>query len=396
MRLLFFGFPINVPGGLRWGASILFSELSKNPKVETIDYIDYMLPVAKFLHIPIKEPEIGRAKRIKSIKGVFVSFFYYFILLVVKTRSSNLQLKLLKILCSKSVKDRHYDYVFLQETGAGSVEMIKAVFPNAKVIVYLNNPSKFVDDVISKKDRKRYCRNLGNADKIIVLTKSEIKGYVNKAKEYGEVINENNIEVVNNSLPEGKYEKSLLANKVIAFVSRFDPVQKGLDTMFKVAEQLPEGWRIQWAGSSKGSGNSYSEKYVRDYIRKNRLENKLELVGELSKPQLQNFLTSSSIYLSTSTFDGFPTSTLEAMAHGLPVVTTLHEGAIEVQQDNSGKDLFGLTAKINDINGIVKQLSKLTESKSLLEKYGKLSLERVKKYSKENYMKRIYEIVGLN
>ncbi len=63
-------------------------------------------------------------------------------------------------------------------------------------------------------------------------------------------------------------------------------------------------------------------------INEKSLEKQIELAG--SQKDVSKYLASSKIFLLTSDFEGLPISALEAMAHGLPVVTTNYPGADEL------------------------------------------------------------------
>jgi glycosyltransferase involved in cell wall biosynthesis len=69
------------------------------------------------------------------------------------------------------------------------------------------------------------------------------------------------------------------------------------------------------------------DKIVR-LIHQDSLEKNIELVG--SQRDVSKFLLSSKVFVLTSHFEGLPISALEAMAHGLPVITTNYPGAEEL------------------------------------------------------------------
>lgn len=112
------------------------------------------------------------------------------------------------------------------------------------------------------------------------------------------------------SLIEGFEEGAAKRNDVIA-VGSLVPV-KGLDLLMEVARCLP-GCHIAIVGD--GREESRLRALASD------LPN-VTFLGALSQPALARELSASRLYVSTSHAEGTPTTMLEAMAAGLPVITT--------------------------------------------------------------------------
>lgn len=87
----------------------------------------------------------------------------------------------------------------------------------------------------------------------------------------------------------------------------------------------------------------------------------IEITGKLSKSEWINKSVEFDIFLNTTNFDNMPVSVIEAMALGLPVVST-NVGGIPYLIENN-KD--GILVDKNDVNGMLKSVLKLIHSNSL-------------------------------
>jgi glycosyltransferase involved in cell wall biosynthesis len=77
--------------------------------------------------------------------------------------------------------------------------------------------------------------------------------------------------------------------------------------------------KLTMIGPDKGDG---SLEQVKSEVRRLNLEGRVRLPGAVPKAAVPNALNSGDIFLNTSHFDNTPVSVIEAMACGLPVVTT--------------------------------------------------------------------------
>ena len=99
-------------------------------------------------------------------------------------------------------------------------------------------------------------------------------------------------------------------------------------------------------------GSGPDEAGVRDLARKLGLLQDVTFVGE--DPDVVRHLAGAGLLISTSEFEGFGMSLLEAMACGVPVVTTNSGGVREVVSDACARvvdvgDVEGLAAAATDV-----------------------------------------------
>jgi glycosyltransferase involved in cell wall biosynthesis len=92
-----------------------------------------------------------------------------------------------------------------------------------------------------------------------------------------------------------------------------------------------------------------------------------DIAGELNKAD---------IYIMSSDYEGLPLSVLEAMACGLPVVTTKAGGVIDIVKNNKN----GLLVEVGNEKQLVDAMNKLIVRPKLRKKMGEVSLEYSRKY----------------
>lgn len=164
---------------------------------------------------------------------------------------------------------------------------------------------------------------------------------------------------------------STLQHKVIACTSRLVTEQKGLDYVLNVAEQLPEDWRINYAGD--GADRDWME----SEISKRHLEQRIRLLGALDDEQLDWHYTQASMFLCLSRWEGFGLVVVEAMSRGLPVIAFDMPAMEEVLQE--GED--GILLPMGDTAGVCGTIAKFADNRGLREHYAALSLKRCKDFS---------------
>ena len=98
--------------------------------------------------------------------------------------------------------------------------------------------------------------------------------------------------------------------------------------------------------------------------------------GLLSKKQWLELSVTHDIFINTTNFDNTPLSVLEAMALGLPVVTT-NVGGIPYIVAN-GKN--GITIPPNDVTAFVNAIIKLVENPILAKEISKIARQGVEKF----------------
>jgi glycosyltransferase involved in cell wall biosynthesis len=167
------------------------------------------------------------------------------------------------------------------------------------------------------------------------------------------------------SVERSNLDKYQLRNKLslpaeaflIISVVRFNH-QKNLKATVNIAKKLLTNRDILFL--IVGDGEEKAE--IENFISKNNLINIL-LLGYQSN--IDEYLSASDIYLSTSLWEGLPYSLIEAAANGLPIVASDVTGNNEVVTDGENGYLFQLS-KINDAVERLLQIKNSAKEQKLL------------------------------
>ena len=105
----------------------------------------------------------------------------------------------------------------------------------------------------------------------------------------------------------------------LLWVRAFDPIynpKMAIDTLIFVRKKFPNT-TLCMVGPDKGC-----QKEVEQYIYDNSLEKVVEITGILAKEEWIKKSVDSTVFINTSNIDNIPVSVVEAMALGLPVIST--------------------------------------------------------------------------
>ena len=115
---------------------------------------------------------------------------------------------------------------------------------------------------------------------------------------------------------------------LILFVGALQ-VRKNLARLVEAFEALPANWRLALAGASTG----YGAEAILERIERSPCRGRIQVTGYLSPKDLERFYVKASIFAFPSLDEGFGIPVLEAMAHGIPVVTSNRSALPEVAGD---------------------------------------------------------------
>ena len=139
-----------------------------------------------------------------------------------------------------------------------------------------------------------------------------------------------------------------------------------------------------------GTGPKKDE--IKKKVSKLNLEDFVIFTGKISPVEMYNYYQAADIFVLPSYTEGLPISVLEAMACGLPIVTTNVGGIPEVIEDG----LNGFIINSKDENELREKLKILIKNKGLREKFGNKSIEIIHNGSmnvenKINSLVKLYE-----
>jgi len=114
---------------------------------------------------------------------------------------------------------------------------------------------------------------------------------------------------------------------------------------------------------------------LKTLIQEFQLENHVLLLGLQKNPF--NFMTKSNLFILSSIYEGFPTVLLEALACGLPIISTnCKTGPFEILKKNE----YGLLVMVKNSKDLAEKMINLAKNKELLKSFSIKALERAKDY----------------
>ena len=135
------------------------------------------------------------------------------------------------------------------------------------------------------------------------------------------------------------------------------------------------------------------------FVRAFNLQNRVSFLGAVTNDKVLFHMKEANIFLQHSVIcpvtgdeEGVPVAILEAMASGLPVVSTVHAGIPEAVLDGE----TGFLVSEGDTQGMSKRILELTKDQKLREEFGRSGWRRAGKYfSWTNERDRLLNILGL-
>lgn len=179
-------------------------------------------------------------------------------------------------------------------------------------------------------------------------------------------------------------------NKTIISIGRLDNVQKRYDVMleaFKVFSAIHGNYELLIYGSG------LDEELIKTWIKEKELDDKVRLMGVSKKPIMD--MAKEGVFLITSDYEGISNSLLEAMAIGMPVVSTdsTPGGARMLISDH----VNGILVPIRDARAIANALCEYVENPELASSCGEKAKKVLADFSKERifslwygYIQKVY------
>ena len=222
----------------------------------------------------------------------------------------------------------------------------------------------------------------GFVSKIFVAVINKCTGGVfqtDGAKEfYGRKLKKNGKVIANPIFIDGEIPKVQQSEreKTVVSVGRLDNYQKRYDVMLEAFRIFSEK-HTEYILKLYGRGND--EEQIALWVKEKGLEEKVRFMGLTTQPMKD--IAKDGIFLITSDFEGISNSLLEAMAVGLPCVSTDHTpgGARLLITDHEN----GLLAPVEDAEGLAVALCEFAENSELAEICGNNAKDVVNRFAPE-------------
>jgi len=175
-----------------------------------------------------------------------------------------------------------------------------------------------------------------------------------------------------------------IAGNIILSIGRLVP-WKGFRMLIKIMSALFE---INQFFRLVIIGDGPERKTLESIVKNMHLENKVYVVGKKSKEELALFSAAADIFVLNTAYEGFSHQILEAMAAGVPVVTTAVGGNREVVRQGEN----GFMVKYNDEFNLIEAIKTVWQTPELRERFVEEGKKTVEHFSSE---KMIDETIAL-
>jgi glycosyltransferase involved in cell wall biosynthesis len=159
-------------------------------------------------------------------------------------------------------------------------------------------------------------------------------------------------------------------------------VRKNVAALVQAFEEVPEEWRLLLAGAPTGFGAAD----ILKRIEQSRCRERIEVTGYVSEERLQQLYGQAAIFAFPSLDEGFGIPVLEAMAHGVPVVTSNGSALVEVGGDAA------LLVDPRSKDQIAAALLRLTENTDLRAELTERGRQRVREFSWERSVRETFKV----
>ena len=182
------------------------------------------------------------------------------------------------------------------------------------------------------------------------------------------------IDIIYNGVDADRFKPRYNKNKKLKIICVSRLVQrKGIEYLIKAVENLDVELIII------GKGNQ------EDYLKKIASKN-VKFLGYVAHSELNKYYSEADIFALPSLNEGMSNTIMEAMASGLPIITTNTGGTKELIKDN------GFVVKMKDSEVIEKAIMEYIKNPKLIKKHGKNSRKIAEKMSWGNIAEKYYKL----
>ncbi len=230
---------------------------------------------------------------------------------------------------------------------AARLSTLKNDLPNTKLIGWLHNSFEalFGKDshyYIGPKRRRHYIYQFRNLDDVVLLCNHDAKKYYDYDKKFKPTVLYNPLTLEPSAASQGTSKRFLA-------VGRFSHKHKGFDLLikaFNIFAKNNKDWNLDIVGEGP------EEELYKELIKEYKLEERITIHAFTNN--VQSFYSNAQIYVLSSRWEGFGLVLVEAMAHGLPVVSSDLPTSKEIMGD------FGMYFKNGDIEDLARRLEEAT------------------------------------
>jgi glycosyltransferase involved in cell wall biosynthesis len=137
-------------------------------------------------------------------------------------------------------------------------------------------------------------------------------------------------------------------------------------------------------------GDGPEKKILESIVKNMHLENKVYLVGKKSKEELALLSAAADIFVLNTAYEGFSHQILEAMAAGLPVITTAVGGNREIIRQGEN----GFMVKYNDEFNLIEAIKTVWQTEELRTRFIEEGKKTAEKFNVGKMLKETIDVIN--
>ncbi len=374
-------------GGVQRVTAVIAKELSKEydvtiitfDKVEDKDLRLYELQETKINYRFFSYPEISQIKQFicRFVSGIYLN-------LHMKSKwSSNIYAHSSfpterRNALAKELIQGNYDVIIgVHAPLSARIATIKKRLPNVKIIGWIHNSFEALfgktSTYIGEKRKSHYIYQFKKLDEVIVLCNHDAKTYHHFDHNFRPTVIYNPL-----TLKPGKPSKG--NSHIFLAIGRFSHKHKGFDLLIE-AFHLFAKKNNEWQLVIVGEG--VEESLYNSLIHKYKLNDKIKIQPFTNN--IQKYYSEAQIYVLSSRWEGFGLVLVEAMSHGLPVISSDLPTSKEIMGD------YGIYFKNGDIKQLAQRLEEATNI--IWQEKSKEAHYIIQKFRLENIIKQWKDII---
>ena len=372
-------------GGVQRVTSVIAKELAKeydvtiitfdNPKEKDLSI--YELDEVNIKYVFFSYPNVGSIynKICKAYSGLYQRYSLQSKWASNLYAYSSFPYPLRKAL-THELKKGYYDTIIgVHAPLAGRLATIKKHLPNAKCIGWIHNSfealfgKNFI--YIGAVRKRHYVFQFMKLDATVVLCNHDANNYHDYDPRFKPTVIYNPLTLVPAEISSGTSKRFLA-------VGRFSRKHKGFDLLikaFSIFAKENKDWHLDIVGEGP------EEELYRGLIQESELEERI-IIHPFTN-NIQTYYSNAQIYVLSSRWEGFGLVLVEAMAHGLPVISSNLPTSLEIMGD------FGMYFENENIEDLAQKLEEAThidwqaKSKEALSIAQRFDIENIIKQWKE-------------
>lgn len=345
-------------GGVQRVTAVIAKELAKDydvsivtfDKKEQMDTSLYGLQEATITYRFFSYPPVGKLKNYicKAYSACYLKFQPTSKWCSDLYAHSSYPSELRNALLSELQQGRYDVIIGVHAPIAARLATLKKRLPGTKLIGWLHNSFEalFGENSryhIGSKRCRHYILQFRKLNDVVVLCQDDAKQFQAFDKHFSPTVIYNPLTLIQEEASKG-------CSKRFLTIGRFTPLHKGIDLLieaFHLFAQKNKDWQLDIVG--EGAEETTFKKQIKQY----QLENRI-IIHPFTN-HIQAYYANAQVYVLSSRWEGMPLVLVEAMAHGLPIVSS----DLPVSKEILGR--FGLFFENGNVEELAQRLEDATQ-----------------------------------